>query len=221
MRWGETTVFYILLLIETPQLRLLYPQFFQILFISFVWHIMKKLKDKVSFELRSDENFLKRINYFVYNRDNEPHAFESEWAKLLFDYKEQKLDENVWLSTMYNIREMWVPAYFRSIYMGGLFRTTSRSESENNFFNFFVNKFLTLVELQMRFQSAMDAQRHKLEILESKDKLFTPPLKTPLMLEKHAASLYTLAAFYDFQAEICAACFECGLDKHHVDNGKD
>src|SRR5688572_4437892 len=95
MRWGETTVFYILLLIETPQLRLLYPQLFQILFISVVWHIMKKLKDKVSVELRSDENFLKRINYLVYNRDNEPHAFESEWAKLLFDYKKQKLDENV------------------------------------------------------------------------------------------------------------------------------
>ncbi|XP_057543256.1 protein FAR1-RELATED SEQUENCE 3-like [Amaranthus tricolor] len=129
-----------------------------------VWNIMKKLKDK----------------------DNEPHEFESEWSKLVFDYKNHKLDENVWLSTMYNIREMWVPAY-----------------------------------LQMRFQSAIDAQSHKLKILESKDKFFTPPLKTPLMLEKHAASIYTLAAFYDFQAEICTACFECGLDKHHVDNGKD
>ena len=62
----------------------------------------------------------------------------------------------------------------------------------------------------MRFQSAMDSQRHKLEILESKDKLFTPPLKTPLMLEKHAASIYTLAAFYDFQAEIGAACLNMG-----------
>ncbi|XP_057517941.1 protein FAR1-RELATED SEQUENCE 5-like [Amaranthus tricolor] len=172
-----------------------------------VWHIMKKLKDKVSVELRSDENFLKRNYYLVYNRDNEPHEFETERSKLLFDYKEHKLDENIWLSTMYNIRKMWVPAYFRSIYMGGLLRTTSR--------------FLTLVELQMRFQSAMDTQRHKLEILESKDKLFTPPLKTPLMLEKYAASIYTLAAFYDFQAEFCTACFECGLDTHHFDNGKD
>ncbi|XP_057532878.1 protein FAR1-RELATED SEQUENCE 1-like [Amaranthus tricolor] len=67
----------------------------------------------------------------------------------------------------------------------------------------------------------MDAQRHKLEILESKDKLFTPPLKTQLMLGKHAASIYTLVAFYDFQAEICTTCYECGLDKHHFDNGKD
>ena len=107
----------------------------------------EKLKDKVSVELHSDEIFLKRINVLVYNRDNEPHEFESEWSKLLFDYKVHNLDENVWLSTMYNIREMWVPAYFRSIYMGGLFRSTSRSESENNFFNFFVNRFLTLVEL--------------------------------------------------------------------------
>lgn len=182
---------------------------------------MKKLKDKVSIQLRGDENFLKRINFLVYNRDNEPHEFESEWSKLLFDYKDHKLDVNVWFSTMYNIKKMWVPAYFSSIYMDGLFRTTSRSESENNLFNFFVNKFLTLVELQMRFQSAMDAQRHKLGTLESKDKLFTPPLKTLLMLEKHVAFIYTLVAFYDFQAEIYAACFECGLDEQHFDNGKD
>ena len=67
----------------------------------------------------------------------------------------------------------------------------------------------------------MDAQRHKLEILESKDKLFTLTLKITLMLEKHAASIYILVAFFDFQAEICTACFECGLDKHHFDNGKD
>ena len=44
----------------------------------------------------------------MYNKDNEPHEFESEWSKLLFDYKDHKLDENVWLSTMYNIRAMWV-----------------------------------------------------------------------------------------------------------------
>ena len=73
----------------------------------------------------------------------------------------------------------------------------------------------------MRFQSAIDAQSHKLKILESMDKFFTPPLKTPLMLEKHAASIYTLAAFYDFQAEICATYFECELDKHHFNNGID
>ena len=33
--------------------------------------------------------------------------------------------------------------------------------------------------------------------------------------------IYIYPAFYDFQAEICTACFECGLDEHHVDSGKD
>ncbi|XP_031095100.1 uncharacterized protein LOC115999385 [Ipomoea triloba] len=34
-------------------------------------------------------------------------------------------------------------------------------------------------------------------------------LKTPLALERHAMSVYTISVFYDVQEEICAACFSC------------
>ena len=122
---------------------------------------------------------------------------------------------------MYDIREMWVPAYFRDLYMGGLLRTTSRSESENNFFNYFVNKFLTLVELQMRFQSAMDIQRYMMQTLDSKCKLYSAPLKTRIPLEKHASSVYTDVVFKDFQEQILSARDECGFEKNFVRDGKD
>ena len=96
---------------------------------------MKKITDKVSLELRNDEVFLKRINRLVYNRV-EPYDFEAQWLEMMLDYDHANLRHNKWLKSMYEIRKMWVSAYFREIYMGGLFGTTSRSESENNFFHF-------------------------------------------------------------------------------------
>ncbi|XP_057525534.1 protein FAR1-RELATED SEQUENCE 9-like [Amaranthus tricolor] len=116
---------------------------------------------------------------------------------------------------------MWVPAYFRDLYMGGLLKTKSSSESENNFFSYFVNKFLTLVELQMRFQSAMDVQRYMMQTLDSKCKLYSAPLKTRIPLEKHACSVYTDVVFKDFQEQILSARDECGFEKNFVRDGKD
>ncbi|XP_057529866.1 uncharacterized protein LOC130808406 [Amaranthus tricolor] len=116
---------------------------------------------------------------------------------------------------------MWVPAYFRDLYMGGLLRTTSRSESENNFFNYFVNKFLTLVELQMTFQSAMDVQCYMMQTLDSKCMLYSAPLKTRIPLEKHASSVYTDVVFKDFQEQILRARDECGFEKNFIRDGKD
>ncbi|XP_074271038.1 uncharacterized protein LOC141594957 [Silene latifolia] len=44
--------------------------------------------------------------------------------------------------------------------MGGVMRTTQRLESENSFFKRFESKSGTLVEFSLRFDSAMDQQRH-------------------------------------------------------------
>ncbi|XP_057529083.1 protein FAR-RED ELONGATED HYPOCOTYL 3-like [Amaranthus tricolor] len=207
---------------QDPAIKIALPNVFDKSIHKFCcWHIMKKLTDKVSIDLRNDDEFLRRINRLVYNRDNEPHEFEDQWSKMMSDYEHANLRNNDWLNSMYDIREMWVPAYFRDLYMGGLFRTTSRSESENNFFNYFVNKFLTLVELQMRFQSAMDVQRYMMQTLDSKCKLYSAPLKTRIPLEKHASSVYTDVVFKDFQEQILSARDECGFEKNFVRDGKD
>ena len=62
---------------------------------------------------------------------------------------------------MFNIHELWIPAYIRDIDMGGILRTTSWSESQNGFFGNFTNPQVSLVEFWMRYQSTMDAQRWK------------------------------------------------------------
>ncbi|XP_074301122.1 protein FAR-RED ELONGATED HYPOCOTYL 3-like [Silene latifolia] len=112
---------------------------------------------------------------------------------------------------------MWVPAYFRDLFLGGLMRTTSRSESENHFFSNFTNPNLTLVKFWMRFESAMDAQRwtHSKTVAQSKNSF--PQLSTPLALEKHASEIYTPIIFGEFQKEVEAACYSCGVGDKEKD----
>ncbi|XP_074277634.1 protein FAR-RED IMPAIRED RESPONSE 1-like [Silene latifolia] len=123
-----------------------------------MWHIMKKLPDKVGPTICQNTNFLKEINSIVWDGEIDTQEFELRWKSILSSYE---LSDHEWMKSMFDIRSSWIPAYFRDIYLGGSMRTTSRSESENSFFGNFTNPHLTLVEFWMRFQSAMDAQRWK------------------------------------------------------------
>ncbi|XP_074297944.1 protein FAR1-RELATED SEQUENCE 5-like [Silene latifolia] len=96
------------------------------------------------------------IEHFMKGEYVEPHEFEESWTRIV---EFHGLPENGWLKEKYGIRQMWILAYFRDLFLVGLMRTTSRSESENHFFSNFTNPNLTLVEFWMRFESAMDVQR--------------------------------------------------------------
>ncbi|OEL35346.1 hypothetical protein BAE44_0003641, partial [Dichanthelium oligosanthes] len=43
---------------------------------------------------------------------NEP-IFESSWKKILDKYD---LDDNLWLQSLYRIRQRWVPVYFKDVF---------------------------------------------------------------------------------------------------------
>ncbi|XP_074291248.1 protein FAR1-RELATED SEQUENCE 5-like [Silene latifolia] len=110
-----------------------------------MWHIMKKLREKVSYQLFQDEYFKTRLN-----------------------------------------REQWIPAYFKDVSMSSLMRVTSRSESENSFFDRFLTPHLTLVEFWVCYESALEAQRHKQTKLNSDNKHSEIPRKTKSNFEVHA-----------------------------------
>uniref|UniRef100_A0A7N0T5Z4 SWIM-type domain-containing protein n=1 Tax=Kalanchoe fedtschenkoi TaxID=63787 RepID=A0A7N0T5Z4_KALFE len=72
--------------------------------------------------------------------------------------------------------------------MGGLLRTTSRSESENSFFGCFLHPGMNLTEFFLAFESAMESQRQK------KDRL-----------DHESQRIF----FFDFQIELYEACVSC------------
>lgn len=136
----------------------------------------------------------------------EPWDFENKWAKLLDDYN---LKENKWLSDMFQIRERWIPAYFKDMQLCGLMRTTSRSESENSFFSNFSSKGSTLVNFMICFETAMERQRYKQEELDYTTMNTNPKYKTRLQIERHASKVYTRAIFLLVQTEIDASVWLC------------
>ncbi|GJU46903.1 retrotransposon protein, putative, ty1-copia subclass [Tanacetum coccineum] len=98
----------------------------------YMCHIMMKLGTKVGAALCNRTKFKRRISHIVWTDQISPNVFKREWECMINKFE---LGENKWLGDMFDLRESWIPAYLRDVHMAGLMRTTSRSESENHFFD--------------------------------------------------------------------------------------
>ncbi|KAH6767225.1 hypothetical protein C2S52_018208 [Perilla frutescens var. hirtella] len=147
-----------------------------------MWYIMMKVPEKVPTKLKNDATFRQRFNDVVWSDVVEPSVFEQQWNSVMVDYG---LTEDKWFKAMYEIRQYWIPAYFRDELMSGVCRTTSISESVNS--------------------------RHAYNLQNSVDYSAVPLLKTLLSLEKHASATYTTTIFSKVQKEIEASCFKCSV----------
>ncbi|XP_074293014.1 protein FAR1-RELATED SEQUENCE 5-like [Silene latifolia] len=65
-----------------------------------MWHIMKKLREKVSYQLFQDEDFKTKLNRCVWNNQLKPDEFEEQWGKIMTDYQ---LVEHEWFSDLYDL----------------------------------------------------------------------------------------------------------------------
>ncbi|XP_074297626.1 protein FAR1-RELATED SEQUENCE 5-like [Silene latifolia] len=171
-----------------------------------MWHIMQKLPEKVGTTVTKETDFVSRMNSIVWDSDLEPFDFEEKWSALIEEFH---LEDNGWLTYMFNKRQRWIPAYYRDIPLGCLLRTTQRSESMNSFFKRFENPRGTLVEFWLRFQSAMDQQRYTQKSLDRDSDLCLTRTKTMLHLEIHASFVYTHALFYEFQKRCVSSLNSC------------
>lgn len=117
---------------------------------------------------------------------------------------EYKLENNIWLTELFNIRHQWIPAYFSDIEMTGLLRTTSWSEISNFFFQHFHESGDTLVEFYSNFESAMDKQRLRYAEDEKKSQQI-PQTDTTMPIRKDVSKWYTLEIYYLVREEIKTA----------------
>ncbi|XP_019172000.1 PREDICTED: protein FAR1-RELATED SEQUENCE 5-like [Ipomoea nil] len=202
---------------QDPAMRVAFPRVFKEAKHRFcMWHIMSKVGDKVGPSLSKNETFRSKLNSVVWSHYLEPAEFDYQWNVVMEEFG---LLEHSWFVKMYDLRHLWIPAYFSDVSMNGLIRTTSRSESENSFFGSFTTPQSNLVEFFMHFDRAIDSQRYSINKLNSDSVACFPDLKTPLSMEKHATYVYTLTVFYLVQAEICATCFRCRVLNVRDDQG--
>ncbi|GKB99767.1 FAR1-related sequence 5-like protein [Tanacetum coccineum] len=114
-----------------------------------MWHIMQKIPSKICKQIYNETDFKECFDKIVWNMFIEPLKFEEKWAKLIEDFG---LQNHKWMTKIFNIREIWILAYFVDSPLFGLMRTTSRSESENSFFKSFTNPGETLVSFMMSYE---------------------------------------------------------------------
>ncbi|GKA46933.1 RNA-directed DNA polymerase, eukaryota [Tanacetum coccineum] len=163
-----------------------------------------------------ETDFKEKFGKIVWNMFIGPEEFEDKWNKLMEEFN---LVNHKWLSKMYRLRSSWIPAFFVDSPLCGLMRTTSRSESENSFFSYFLSSGATLVKFMLCYESAMERQRQTQEKLDHQSFDSFPNLLTPLPIEDHASKVYTRSLFIRVQKEIVAGSWLCSITGMSSDEG--
>ncbi|XP_074313894.1 protein FAR-RED IMPAIRED RESPONSE 1-like [Silene latifolia] len=160
---------------------------------------MNKVPSKYGVTREDYSEFVKKLNAIIWDEDIEAAEFDAKWEEIGREHTVNNID---WFKEMYAKKNQWVMAHCRDLDMGGVMRTTQRSESENCFFKRFESKLGTLVEFSLRFDSAMDQQRHTQKKLDNGNKHTSPQISTHLAIEVHGAQVYSHKVFEEFQEEV-------------------
>ncbi|GJW83238.1 FAR1-related sequence 5-like protein, partial [Tanacetum coccineum] len=181
-----------------------------------MWHIMQRIPSNICKEIYDKTDFKEHFDKIVWNMFIEPLKFEEKWARLIEDFG---LQNHKWMTKMFNLREIWIPAYFIDSLLFGLMRTTSRSKSENSFFKSFTSPGATLISFLMSYELAMERQRYRQEALDFKTIDAAPKCDTKLAIERHAARVYTRTIFFLVQMEIIKGCWSCMIQDVKINEG--
>ncbi|PWA37874.1 FAR1 DNA binding domain, Zinc finger, SWIM-type, MULE transposase domain, FHY3/FAR1 family [Artemisia annua] len=162
--------------------------------------------DKVGHSI-STSGFKKKISKIIWTDRLDPADFDEKWTSIVNEFH---LEDNRWLSDMFELRHKWIPAYFRDTPLSGLMRTTSRSESENHMFGRLLNSDLTFVEFFSHFETAVQTQRFIQGKNDHDTRYTTPKTETTLAFEKEAMQIYTRKVFVKIvQKEMLVAVHSC------------
>ncbi|XP_074313539.1 protein FAR1-RELATED SEQUENCE 5-like [Silene latifolia] len=165
------------------------------------------MPEKVGRAICNDTEFMTDINVVVWDVDLE-RQFETESENVI---KAHGMESNRWLKYVFAIRQKWIPAYFRDLPLGCLLRTTQRSESSNSYFKRFESHFGTLIEFWMRYNSAIEQQRHTQRRMDNANEHSMLKKVGPMKVEMHASLVYTHPIFGDFQNEVKHAICSMGV----------
>ncbi|XP_041003397.1 protein FAR1-RELATED SEQUENCE 5-like [Juglans microcarpa x Juglans regia] len=106
-----------------------------------LWHIMRKLPEKLGSHAAFDAGLKTAIQNALYDSQI-CGEFEEKWGQFIQKYD---VGENAWLQGLYNERSFWVPVYLKGVFWAGM-STTQRYENMNTFFDAFVHSSTTLKE---------------------------------------------------------------------------
>ncbi|XP_077251966.1 protein FAR1-RELATED SEQUENCE 5-like [Tasmannia lanceolata] len=114
------------------------------------WHIWKHLLEKVVEMRETEGEFYRDYNRCFHSKTIE--ECENKWQVLVGKYE---IGGNEWLCRMWEQREHWMRAYWRTTFTTGM-KSSQRSESMNSFFDGYVNNNTSLHEFLNAYERALD-----------------------------------------------------------------
>ncbi|VFQ90713.1 unnamed protein product [Cuscuta campestris] len=161
------------------------------------WHIKKKMLEKLPELYRKRSTFKFELKRCV--RDSRSHGeFDIEWCRIMRAYG---LEDNIWLSSLYDARSKWVPIYCRNTFFAGM-TTMQRSESMNAFFEKIVDSRTTLCEFFKQFQESLNSRLEESQKEGFNSRHEEDMLELSCPLERHASEVYTRKVFSIFSQEL-------------------
>lgn len=169
-----------------------------------LWHITRKIPEKLGYVTREHHNFMIKFNKCIYRSWTE-EVFEKRWLKMTIRF-DLKKDE--WLQSLYEDRRFWVPTYVRDTCFAGI-STSQRIETINSFFDKYMFRKTTLKEFVQRYEVALHDMYETESLADFQSWHTRPTLKSPSPYELQLSSVYTREIFNKFQDEIMGAhaCF--------------
>ncbi|XP_021723359.1 protein FAR1-RELATED SEQUENCE 5-like [Chenopodium quinoa] len=161
-----------------------------------IWHLEQNAITRFG-ALKKDKEFKYAFNQCLKMCVTE-QEFEAKWQAMMQKYE---LTAHSWYQRVYELKEKWCPALSRDFFSAGIL-SSQRSESTNHAIGFIASKATTLTEFYTIFKKTINRWRSTEKYDEftcSKSITFTSlPLSGML---KHAAQVFTLSLFRDFEEE--------------------
>ncbi|XP_057756175.1 protein FAR-RED IMPAIRED RESPONSE 1-like [Arachis stenosperma] len=160
-----------------------------------IWHIMKKIPNKLN-SYKRHEKIKQERSHVVWNSFTK-EAFDRNWNDFLTKYS---LGGNKWLSELYDDRHIWIPVYLDYQFWTGI-RSTQRSESMHAFFNKFIARNSSLSQFVKQYDNCLASREQRERELDATNFHTTIPYTTKSKIEAQFQYAYTHKKFREVQAQ--------------------
>ncbi|CAL2238895.1 unnamed protein product [Prunus armeniaca] len=166
------------------------------------WHITSKFSVKLPHSAYKE--YWLEFQKSIWDIDNKDE-FDAKWNSVV---TKAGLTDHPWLSSMFDLRESWVPAYARHFFASGM-SSSQRGEGFHGFFKQYISRRNSLMDFIIRFERALSHQRQKELVADQVDAFEVAQCILPMPMNKQMATLYTRTMFQKFEQELIqsTACF--------------
>ncbi|WOL02412.1 protein FAR1-RELATED SEQUENCE 6 isoform X1 [Canna indica] len=162
--------------------------------------ILKKVPEKLKglSEFKVIKKALKKAAYDSLKVDD----FEKCWMKMVVEHG---LENNEWLTSLYENRHLWVPAFLKHTFWAGM-SISQRGEAINIYLNGFVYPKTSLKQFFSKYEMILQS-KYKKEVEADSESHKTPLLISKFYMEEQISKLYTFNMFRKFQEELKATMY--------------